>query len=119
MDLQNNRVYPTRDIENWLSESAGLTRGSRAWSQTLKAARQTLVDGEAYFFERVSDTHFRVHRADAEGVRNVMRILDEATATRSQRLWLIALACLSIILCLGGAIGLVTTLVRHFVLHAY
>lgn len=117
MDLQNNRVYPTREIERWLSECAGLSRNSKAWNQALKAVRQTVVENDVYFFERVSDSHYRVHRADAEGVQNVSRILNRATSSRGLRLRLIALTGLSIILCVAGAVGLVSTLVRHFVLH--
>ncbi len=114
MDLQNDRVYPTRDIETWLSVCAGLRRGSRAWNQALKAARQTVFEKDVYFFERISDTHYRVHRADAEGVQNIFRILNDATSSRSQGLQLIVLTSFCLILCAAGAIGLVSTLSAIF-----
>jgi len=77
-----------------------------------------VFEKDVYFFERISDTHYRVHRADAEGVQNIFRILNDATSSRSQGLQLIVLTSFCLILCAAGAIGLVSTLVRHFLLHA-
>jgi hypothetical protein len=79
MDLLNNRVYPTRDIERWLSDRAGVAPGTRAWKRALRDASEVVVDADTYFFEAVSETHYRVHRADAQSVKEIHAILRDAT----------------------------------------
>jgi hypothetical protein len=119
MDLLNDRVYTTQHIEQWLVEQAGVTRGSRTWNQSLKNAGQTVVGDDTYFFERVSDTHYRVHRANAADVGEVIAILDQATSSRGERFQMIAMASVAVILCAFGLIGMTVSLVRHFILRSY
>ncbi|MBN3761221.1 hypothetical protein [Burkholderia sp. Ac-20365] len=117
MELLNNRVYSAREIEKWLVESAGMAAGSRAQRQAMKEGVSTVVGEDTYLFKRVSETHLRVYRANAAGVKEVIEILDRATFSRHDRWKLAAASVLAIALCLFGAAGLITTLVRHFILH--
>ncbi|MGF6996845.1 hypothetical protein [Paraburkholderia sp. GAS32] len=119
MDLLNDRVYPRQHIEQWLVEQANVTRGSRTWMQALKNAGETTLGGDTYLFERVSDTHYRVHRANAEDVGEVMAVLNQATSSRGERFQMIAMASVAVILCAFGLIGMTVSLVRHFILHSY
>ena len=82
MDLLNDRVYPKSDVEIWLSERAGMTRSARARKNVLRDATEVVVDGDAYFFEPVSETHCRVHRANASSVKEIHAILNNAPRRR-------------------------------------
>lgn len=117
MELLNDHVYSARYVEQWLTECAGLARGTRKWNKVLNTGDQIVLNNDAVFFERVSDTHFRAHRANAKQVAEIMSILDKAMFTRAERWQMKFLAAAAILLCLGSVIGIAVTLFRHFVLH--
>jgi hypothetical protein len=119
MELLNDHVYSVRHVEKWLSEFAGLERGSRQWNRVLNTGEQIVLNADAVFFERVSNTHYRAHRANANEVAEIMSILDKATVSRTERLGVTFMAGVAIVLVVGGAIGLTVTLVRHFILNSY
>lgn len=119
MELQNDHVYSARQVEQWLSEYAGLERGSRKWNKVINTGEQIVLNADAFFFERVSDTHYRAHRANANEVAEIMSVLDKATFSRTERLQVTVMAGIAIVFVVGGAIWLTVTLVRHFILHSY
>ncbi|MBR8189122.1 hypothetical protein [Burkholderia vietnamiensis] len=83
MELNNDRQYPVRDVEEWLADYAGLRPGTSQWKKVLRGAADVTVGDDVFLFQRVSDAHYRVHRANAEQVKQVFGILDEATAART------------------------------------
>ncbi|MGF6440284.1 hypothetical protein [Paraburkholderia youngii] len=119
MELLNDHVYSVRHVEQWLSECAGLEMGSRKWNKVLNTGDQIVLNADAVSFERVSDTHYRAHRANANEVAEIMSILDKATFSRAERLGVAVMAVVAAVLVVGGAIGLTVTLVRHFILQSY
>jgi len=82
LELSNNRVYSARDIEKWLTDCVGVRRGTKRWKKALNDASETVLGEDTYFFERVSETHYRVHRANAEEVKQIHTILDEAVGVK-------------------------------------
>jgi hypothetical protein len=115
MELLNDRVYPARDIEQWLSESADVARGTRAWKSVLKDAEPVsfVVGEDSYFFERVSDTHFRVHRANAKAIQEIHDILNVAGLHRQRRLLGLLLKLLVPAAAVIFAAGWVADMVRY------
>lgn len=79
MDLMNDRVYPEQEVQRWLRECAGVQPGTRAWKALLRGNSDVTYGKDRYLFRRVSETHYRVVRANAEEVKEVVRILNEAS----------------------------------------
>jgi len=119
MEILNGHVYSVRHVEQWLAECAGINRGSRKWKAVLKTGGEIVLNDDAVFFERVSDTHFRAHRANAKKVAEIKSILDKATSNRAERWTMRFMSSVAVVFVVGGAFGLAVTLVRHFILHNY
>ncbi|WP_045762262.1 hypothetical protein [Xanthomonas albilineans] len=120
MELLNNHVYSASYVEKWLSESAGLERGSRKWNKMLNNTGEPIVvNDDEFFFQRVSETHYRAHRANDKKAGEIRSILEEATRhgliRNSFRRWLRDIA---IVVAIAGALGIVT-LVLAFILNKH
>lgn len=119
MELLNDHVYSARHVEQWLTECAGLERGSSKWNKVLNTGDQIVLNDDAVFFERVSDTHYRAHRANADEVAEIMSILNKATVSRMERFQVACMTGAAIVLIVGGALGVTVTLIRYFILNNY
>lgn len=117
MELLDGRVYSDRYVEQWLGEVAGIAPGTKVVRQTLHDAKMLTVGDDVVFFERVSDTHCRAHRGNAKEVKEILAILDKATNSRGARIMGWFLGGAGVILGGAGVVGIVVTLVRHFILH--
>lgn len=107
VELQNDRVYSRRELERWLVETAQVKPPSRAWKKALTAAGSTIVGKDTYLFVPVSETHYRVSRANAEEVAKIFKVLDDATGIKKlKRAWYICAALLvaGVLLVIGAGI---------------
>lgn len=82
VQLLNDRVYSRREVERWLAETAQVKPRSRAWNKALTSASGTIVGEDTYLFVPVSETHYRVSRANAEEVAEIFKVLDGVTGLR-------------------------------------
>ncbi|MFC0698114.1 hypothetical protein [Paraburkholderia humisilvae] len=93
MELLNDRVYSKSQIESWLVETAQVKPQSQAWKKALTARVGTIVAGDTYLFVPVSETHYRVSRANAEQVAEIFKLVEEATGIRKmKRQWYVCAA---------------------------
>lgn len=107
VELLNDRVYSKREIEKWLAETAQVKPRSRAWNKALTSAGSTIVGEDTYLFVPVSETHYRVSRANAKEVAEVFKVLDKATGIKKlKRQWYVCAALLAagVVIVIGAAI---------------
>lgn len=107
VELLNDRVYSKREIEKWLAETAQVKPRSRAWNKALTSAGSTIVGEDTYYFVPVSETHYRVSRANAKEVAEVFKVLDKATGIKKlKRQWYVCAALLAagVVIVIGAAI---------------
>ncbi|WP_045756633.1 hypothetical protein [Xanthomonas albilineans] len=116
MEILNNHVYLASYVEKWLSESAGLERGSRKWKKVLNRREPIVLNPDEFLFERVSETHYRAHRVNAKKAAELKSLLQEATwNSNGSKSWVRSLA---IVVAIAGTIG-IAALVRDFVLNSH
>lgn len=107
VELLDDRVYSKREIEKWLTETAQVKPRSRAWNNALTSAGSTIVGEDTYLFVSVSETHYRVSRANAKEVAEVFKVLDEVSGIKKLKLqWYVCVAILAagVVVVIGAAI---------------